>query len=63
MITCEEIILWRPKQGAAVVVGETDNRDAIDTEDEGLECRTHVCHAAGGIDDACLQGGCMRDLE
>lgn len=54
---------WRTKHGTAFVLAETQNGHAIDTEHERRQGGLDAGHVAGGVYDACLQGGSVCDFE
>lgn len=63
MITCLQVFPGRSKERTALLVGEAHDRDTIYAEDKGLKGGTDAFQAADGIDDACLQGRCVGNLE
>ncbi len=63
LVALQTVLLGRSKQGTAFILGEATDRNTIDTEHKRLKCRADTGHITSGVDNACLQGGGVRDLE
>lgn len=63
LIPREKTFPWRTKHGTAFVLAETQNGHAIDTEHERRQGGLDGGHVAGGVYDACLQGGSVCNFE
>lgn len=63
MITCLEIAPGRSKERTTLLVGKAQHGDTIYAEDKGFQRRTDAFEIADGIDDACLQGRHVGNLE
>jgi hypothetical protein len=63
LIPRQKTLPWRTKHGTAFVLAETQNGHAIDTEHERSQGGLDAGQVAGGVYDACLQGGSVGDFE
>ncbi len=63
LVARQNLMSGGAKEGAALLVGQAQHRDAVDAEEEGLKGRLEGREVGKGVDDAGLQGWGVGDLE